>query len=178
MSVVYPGFVVREGDSGVFVKQVQSVVGVSVDGAFGPLTEAAVKSWQSANGLTADGVIGPATWAVMFPAPVAAPVPVVDGDRLYQDLGSHLDAVAAKDNGLWDGSDPAMAASRSVAAVMAHRALREARADAGTAGPAGPAGPTGVAGADGPAGKDGNDGVSPTMADIVDAVLVELKSRL
>ena len=91
---------------------------------------------------------------------------LVSEDHSYQDLGSHPDAVAAKDNGLWDGSDPAMAASRSVAAVMAHRALREARADAGTAGPAGPAG---VAGA---------DGVSPAMDDIVAAVLVELKARL
>ena len=77
MSVVYPGFVVRDGDSGVFVKQVQAVVGVSVDGAFGPLTEAAVKAWQSANGLSADGVVGPTTWAKMFPVPVAAPVSVV-----------------------------------------------------------------------------------------------------
>ena len=35
---------------------------VSVDGIFGPLTEAAVKAVQTANGLTVDGIVGPQTW--------------------------------------------------------------------------------------------------------------------
>lgn len=56
---------VRAGSQGDLVKQVQRVVGVSADGAFGSATLAAVKRWQSSHGLTADGVVGPATGSRM-----------------------------------------------------------------------------------------------------------------
>jgi peptidoglycan hydrolase-like protein with peptidoglycan-binding domain len=35
---------------------------IAVDGAFGPQTEAAVKSFQQSKGLTVDGIVGPQTW--------------------------------------------------------------------------------------------------------------------
>lgn len=44
----------------------------------------------------------------------------------YQDLSDMQDAKAAKDNGLWNGSNPTGAASRSTVAVMAQRALDKA----------------------------------------------------
>ncbi|MBS4202349.1 peptidoglycan-binding protein [Bacillus sp. FJAT-49732] len=41
---------------------IQRVVGVKLDGIYGPATANAVKTFQSRNGLKADGVVGPATW--------------------------------------------------------------------------------------------------------------------
>jgi peptidoglycan hydrolase-like protein with peptidoglycan-binding domain len=36
----------------------------AIDGAFGPLTEAAVKAYQTQRGLTPDGIVGDQTWWV------------------------------------------------------------------------------------------------------------------
>ncbi len=54
---------VRVGSTGASVQCVQTKVGVTADGSFGPITKAAVMAYQSANGLTADGVVGPMTAA-------------------------------------------------------------------------------------------------------------------
>lgn len=54
-----------------------------VDGAYGPLTEGAVRAFQQLNGLEVDGVVGPQTWERLFgPAatPGAAVVPIVESD--------------------------------------------------------------------------------------------------
>ena len=57
-AVVLPGV-------GYTVKQIQELVGVTVDGIAGPATVAAIKEIQSALDLTPDGVVGPATEAAM-----------------------------------------------------------------------------------------------------------------
>ena len=70
----YPGTPMRQGSTGpnVVVLQValnriaQSYPAIpkiaSVDGIFGPRTEATVRSFQRIFGLTPDGIVGPATW--------------------------------------------------------------------------------------------------------------------
>ena len=56
----------RIGSKGAEVKCLQSVVGVSQDGKFGPLTKSAVKAFQSNNVLAVDGIVGPLTRAALF----------------------------------------------------------------------------------------------------------------
>jgi len=55
----------RQGSSGSQVMALQQALGVSADGAFGPMTKAAVMAFQSSHSLTADGVVGPATGAAL-----------------------------------------------------------------------------------------------------------------
>lgn len=43
----------------------QSYLGLTPDGAFGPLTESALKDFQSNHSLTVDGICGPKSWKVL-----------------------------------------------------------------------------------------------------------------
>lgn len=54
--------VLRTGDRGDAVARLQEALGVTADGAFGPGTDAAVRSYQADNGLPVDGVVGERTW--------------------------------------------------------------------------------------------------------------------
>lgn len=55
---------VKLGDKGEAVKAVQTLVpgGLTVDGSFGPATDAAVRNYQSMFVDQSDGVVGPNTW--------------------------------------------------------------------------------------------------------------------
>lgn len=53
------------GSKGEDVKKVQTFLGITADGDFGPNTNAAVREYQSENDLTVDGVVGQQTWASM-----------------------------------------------------------------------------------------------------------------
>ena len=50
---------IKLGSTGDLVKQLQTKLGLTADGNFGPATEKAVKEWQTKNGLTTDGIVGP-----------------------------------------------------------------------------------------------------------------------
>jgi peptidoglycan hydrolase-like protein with peptidoglycan-binding domain/D-alanyl-D-alanine dipeptidase len=78
----------RLGSTGDAVRLLQAILGLGVDGSFGPKTDEAVRTFQTANALTADGVVGPKTWAALAtttpaatasatatPATPASPVP-------------------------------------------------------------------------------------------------------
>ena len=56
----------KNGSKGEDVKKLQTKLGLTADGSFGPGTENKVKEWQSANGLTSDGIVGDGTWSKMF----------------------------------------------------------------------------------------------------------------
>jgi len=63
----YPGTLLKRGSRGVWVKRVQwQLGGLSVDGIFGPKTEAAVKAFQKKAGIAVDGIVGPVTWGKLF----------------------------------------------------------------------------------------------------------------
>jgi N-acetylmuramoyl-L-alanine amidase len=63
---VYPGKLIRKGDKGELVKQVQMALKVSVDGIFGAKTEVAVNTFQKENKLSVDGIVGKNTWSKLF----------------------------------------------------------------------------------------------------------------
>ena len=69
--VAAPTSNLKPGDTGAQVKVLQRALarlGFSagtIDGQYGPATEAAVERFQAAAGLTADGIVGPATLAAL-----------------------------------------------------------------------------------------------------------------
>ncbi len=69
----------KEGSSGDQVKELQSKLGVTADGIFGPKTAAAVRAYQQSNGLTVDAIVGPQTLSKLYPVvtPPVTTTPVV-----------------------------------------------------------------------------------------------------
>lgn len=61
---------IATGSHGPAVKTLQTAVGATPDGDFGPLTQKAVTSWQSAHKIKPTGVVDAATWKAL-PVPVA-----------------------------------------------------------------------------------------------------------
>jgi len=69
----FPGVILQRGMQGPSIRQVQERLNIlganprlSEDGAFGPLTEAAVIAFQGQRGLNADGIVGVITWNALF----------------------------------------------------------------------------------------------------------------
>lgn len=58
---------IRLGSRGEDVKKLQTLLGITSDGVFGPITYGAVRAYQGANGLTPDGIVGNMTWRKILP---------------------------------------------------------------------------------------------------------------
>lgn len=55
----------RRGATGELVKEVQEKIGVTQDGDFGSITEAALRAFQRDHNLVPDGIVGPKTWKIL-----------------------------------------------------------------------------------------------------------------
>ena len=90
----------KNGSKGDDVKKLQTKLGLTADGTFGPGTENKVKEWQSANGLTSDGIVGDGTWSKMFGATQVIKEDVIipsGGSLNIEKLKGHIpDAVIAQ----------------------------------------------------------------------------------
>ncbi|MBL8931766.1 MAG: peptidoglycan-binding protein [Kineosporiaceae bacterium] len=64
--VRYGGARLAPGSSGVIVRTVQSTLGLTPDGAYGPATTAAVTAFQRARRLNVTGITDPATWRALI----------------------------------------------------------------------------------------------------------------
>jgi uncharacterized protein (TIGR02594 family) len=83
---------VKLDDVGSVVSELQHLLGVTVDGEFGPETDAAVRAYQATHGLDVDGDVGDETWtALLSGKPATAAGVVLSADtinRLVQLAGS------------------------------------------------------------------------------------------
>jgi len=55
----------KVGSSGGDVVYLQQKLGITADGAFGPITKKTVVAFQKGHGLVADGIVGPMTWKAL-----------------------------------------------------------------------------------------------------------------
>ena len=67
---ISPWPLVRQGDQEHPVQTLQYLLrargrNLTVDGIFGPGTDAAVRAFQQQKGLTVDGIVGPVTWQAL-----------------------------------------------------------------------------------------------------------------
>lgn len=87
--------ILKRGSKGDDVKKLQTKLGLTTDGDFGPATEAAVIKYQKENGLTQDGIVGNATWSKLFEI-ISNKEPILDlsklkghlSDKVFEELPS------------------------------------------------------------------------------------------
>jgi hypothetical protein len=68
MSLIYKNkkvMLIKKGDKGELVKQIQRILNLNPDGDFGDLTEKAVIKFQKSKGLNPDGQVGKITWEAL-----------------------------------------------------------------------------------------------------------------
>lgn len=58
--------IIKLGDKGKNVRELQQLLGLKVDGDFGPITDKSVRNFQKNNGLKVDGLVGNKTWTMLL----------------------------------------------------------------------------------------------------------------
>ena len=89
----YVGTTLKLWSRGTAVSALQKALGgLSVDGSFGPLTEARVQAFQKAKGLTVSGVADAAVWKALMGAPTTTTTTTTTADPLapYVDITLRL----------------------------------------------------------------------------------------
>lgn len=64
-TAAFTGSNLKIGSTGDSVKALQSALGITADGIYGPQTQAAVKAYQAKNGLAVDGIAGQQTFGAL-----------------------------------------------------------------------------------------------------------------
>jgi peptidoglycan hydrolase-like protein with peptidoglycan-binding domain len=116
----------EEGSEGRPVRILQHILGLSVDGVFGPQTEAAVRTFQANHGLTVDGIVGPRTSAALGAgAPTIATAAVSATETVAAIAASHQASAVASgsDASAGDGGHSGTGASTVDPVVRLQEAL-------------------------------------------------------
>ena len=94
MDGVKNDIMIKKGDRGEQVKEVQQMLGITADGIFGSGTESSVKKFQKDNGLIADGIVGSKTYETLANKTLGNSfdnIIDVDTDRTYFDDSEDTD---------------------------------------------------------------------------------------
>jgi len=94
MDGVKNDIMIKKGDRGEQVKEVQQMLGITTDGIFGSGTESSVKKFQTDNGLIADGIVGSKTYETLANKTLGNSfdnIIDVDTDRTYFDDSEDTD---------------------------------------------------------------------------------------
>ncbi len=110
--------VLRLGDRGPAVRELQRALDIRDDGAFGPETLAAVRAFRKAAGLAVDGIVGAMTWAALqeraaiasdLGGAVAIPAPPAQPTR---------PEIVVEQIGMWTGAAGALTATAAGAVTV------------------------------------------------------------
>jgi peptidoglycan hydrolase-like protein with peptidoglycan-binding domain len=91
------------GSSGETVKKLQTSLGITADGRYGPATAAAVKAYQQEHGLEADGYAGPVTLSTMKLFAEEMTPEVVEASKTTEEVAasSPADVIVSVGKSIW-----------------------------------------------------------------------------